>query len=98
MRVHVVEQRGDLPIHAQRDIHRLLTVWPEAMPDVIVRRKTDGEQIGIRVCAELFVFDGLFGERKQQVVSKRRVVERLVESLAGRGQSARNDVRKTDRV
>src|SRR4051812_14493041 len=65
------------------------------MADVIVGRKTQGQHVSVIIRAELFVYDGLLGEREKQVVGEWRVIERAVKITVGRWCAAGNRVRKS---
>src|SRR5262249_37834796 len=68
---HKIEQRRNLLIDSQRNIHRFLAVWSITMAHVIVGRKADGENIRVVVLPELLVDDRLLGKRNEQIVTER---------------------------
>ena len=97
-RFDVIEQRGDLPVGAERDVHRLVAVRAEAVADVVVSREADGQHVRVGVRAQRLVVDCLLREVEDQIVAERRVVNRPVEARAGSVRAARQRVREAVRV
>ncbi len=94
MRVDKIEQRAYLPVDPQRHIHRFLAVRSKAMADVIVGRKTHGQHVSAIGVPKFLVRNRFCGERHQQVVGKRCVVECFIKRLARRFRAARDHVRE----
>src|ERR1700687_2496118 len=92
--VNKLKQSGNLLIGSKREIHHLLTVGTKAMPNVIVGRKTESENVGVSILAQLFLCDCHSSKRNQQLVEKRRVVECVVESETRLVSAAGNGMRE----
>ena len=94
MRIDKVQQLSDLLIDAQSNVHRFLAIWPKAVANIVVRGKTHGQDVRVLARAELLVRNRLFGKGHQQIIREGRIVQRLIEELAGRLNAAGNHVRE----
>ena len=82
MFVDVVKQRADLLIDTEGDIHLFLTINTETMTDIIICRKTYGQNVGVIVGAKFFIRNCFFSKRDQQIVREWRVIQSFVEEPA----------------
>ena len=48
---------GEFMIEVERHLLHLRRIWPHLMTKNVVRRKTDGKQIGRRTAADIFIHD-----------------------------------------
>src|ERR1043166_8781240 len=84
MRVDEIQQRRNLPMNLQGHVHLFLAVWAKPMAHIIVRRKTDAQEIGIVVSAQLLVGNRFFSEGHQEIVRERSVVKSFVKRTTRR--------------
>src|SRR5262249_62009517 len=81
-------------VRTERHIHHFLGIGTPAVPNGVVAGKADAEKIGRCAAAEIFGVNGSPRQIQQQLVTERRIAQRLVVEGGESALTAHQRVRK----